>query len=160
MPGVVIEMMAVATPFLSISSTARCGDQPNQVGTMRPPPWAMICGFTSSNQNGGTMWWWTSISFAARGPACPSTAGAAMAVAPRAAAVAMNCRRDGPRERGPQYGPQPQNLLCRAKPRPLRLVIGSSPVPPALSPNGNDDTLQHVSLESITGGHGCLCFVV
>jgi len=56
MPGVVTDRSAVATPFLSISSTARCGDHPSQLGMMRPPPCAMMCCLTSSNQNGGTVW--------------------------------------------------------------------------------------------------------
>src|SRR5215217_3523830 len=123
-PGVVMEMSAVATPLRSMSSTARCGDQPYQVGMMRPPPCAAMRSFTSSNQNGGTMWWCTSISFGWSGAGicastagATSTAGAATAVALKAAAVAMNCRRDGP------HG---QPTQCRPKCSLLPIVINSS----------------------------------
>ena len=55
MPGVVMEMMAAWTPFLSMAASAVSGDHPYQVGMMRPPPCAAIRSLTSSNQNGGTM---------------------------------------------------------------------------------------------------------
>ena len=55
-PGVDIERIATSTLLRSLSAIALSGDHPNQFGTILPPPCAAMTSFTSSNQNGGTMW--------------------------------------------------------------------------------------------------------
>src|SRR5207245_699517 len=97
-PGVVIDVMAVATPALSMSSIDRAGVQ------LRVGGWRICLGASSATYRGGARWWWTSMRCGVAGTpagACAADRRAGTsAPAPRAARPATNARRDGRHEDG------------------------------------------------------------